>query len=63
MDYNFEAPVYWGLALHQAIWQLHFAGPVLPQTIGGITTCRGDSGSSYILNTRNQFSIAVHHAS
>ena len=28
-----------------------------------ITTCRGDSSSSYFLNMRNQFSIAVHHTS
>ena len=58
--YNFES-----LVLCQDIgeFQLQFAWSCFAPSYWGITitTGTGDSGSSYFLDTRNQFSIAVHH--
>ena len=65
-EYNFEAPV-----LCQAIAEFQFAGLALHQALEEFTICKalfcpkllghyGDSGSSYLVNRRNQFPMAVH---
>ena len=52
-----------GVALPQPVGELQFAWSCFAPSYWGITitTGTGDSGSSYFLDTRNQFSIAIHH--